>query len=251
MLLPTAKVLSPLTAMLRRLKKSACAQCESLTSIILPNTITTIGEKAFEGCNKLVSITFPNTVTRIEKWAFLNCFGLKSVKFEGTACQYAIGTDAFLGPGSYTPPIELILPEGWNYNTAPADNTSAWHGGYFNSNLYSTEEATDKQNAIAEITAIMGEYSTSAYLQSFIAEDVENINNAANRPELNGNKKAAIDKLTIAVPSYAGGDAAGYQRAKDELPTDAQDAAGHTVIITKGDKTLKLVNPEKVEFGKQ
>lgn len=42
-----------------------------------------------------------------------------------------------------------------------------------------------------------------------------------------------------------------YNASKDDLPTDAQNASGHTVTITKGGKKLKLVNPEKVIFGKQ
>ena len=42
-----------------------------------------------------------------------------------------------------------------------------------------------------------------------------------------------------------------YNASKDDLPTDAQNASGHTVTITKGEKKLKLVNPEKVIFGKQ
>ncbi len=49
--------------------------------------------------------------------------------------------------------------------------------------------------------------------------------------------------------AYDAGDAAGYQRAQDELPTEG--TAGHTVTITKGDKTLILVNPDKVTYGKQ
>lgn len=49
----------------------------------------------------------------------------------------------------------------------------------------------------------------------------------------------------------AEGDAAGYQRAQDALPTDPEGTTGHTVTITKGDKTLILVNPDKVTYGKQ
>lgn len=221
----------------------AFSDCSEMTSITLPNTIKAIGMNAFSNCKKLSSITFPNSVTDIADRAFDNCSGLTSVKFEGTACQYAIDTDAFWGIGSPSP-IELILPDDWNYDAAPANNSTAWHGCYFNSNFYSTEEATDKQNAIAEITAILGEYSTSAYLQSYIAEDVININNAKNRPELNKRKKAATDKLTIAVPIYAGGKAEALGTLGTEQPGPAIE------VIDQDGNVLKLYNPKKVNFIK-
>lgn len=95
----------------------AFSDCSEMTSITLPNTIKAIGMNAFSNCNKLSSITFPNSVTDIADRAFDNCSGLTSVKFEGTACQYAIDTDAFWGIGSPSP-IELILPDDWNYDAA-------------------------------------------------------------------------------------------------------------------------------------
>ena len=49
-----------------------------LTSIELPETITTIGGNAFGGCENLSSINLPASVTQIEKQAFLNCRSLAS-----------------------------------------------------------------------------------------------------------------------------------------------------------------------------
>ena len=47
----------------------ACAYNE-LTSVIIPNTVTHIGENAFFGNNKLTNITIPNSVTHIGAQAF-------------------------------------------------------------------------------------------------------------------------------------------------------------------------------------
>jgi len=46
---------------------------------IIPNTIVTIGEYAFNGCSGLQSVTIPNTVVAIGDYAFDNCSGLTSL----------------------------------------------------------------------------------------------------------------------------------------------------------------------------
>ena len=51
----------------------------SLTSITIPNSVTYIGERAFENCSSLTSITIPNSVTYIGERAFDNCSSLNEV----------------------------------------------------------------------------------------------------------------------------------------------------------------------------
>ncbi|MBQ5726531.1 MAG: leucine-rich repeat domain-containing protein, partial [Alistipes sp.] len=48
----------------------------SLTSVTIPNSVTTIGSQAFEGCNSLTSITIPDSVTEIRGGAFYGCSSL-------------------------------------------------------------------------------------------------------------------------------------------------------------------------------
>ena len=50
--------------------------CIGLTSITIPNSVTTIGNYAFNGCIGLTSITIPNSVTTIGNYAFNGCSGL-------------------------------------------------------------------------------------------------------------------------------------------------------------------------------
>ncbi len=63
---------------------------EDITSIIIPNTVTHIGQDAFSGCRRLTSILIPNSVTDIHNRAFSWCARLnsitipKSVTFIGT-----------------------------------------------------------------------------------------------------------------------------------------------------------------------
>ncbi|MDE5607476.1 MAG: leucine-rich repeat domain-containing protein, partial [Muribaculaceae bacterium] len=44
-----------------------------LTTVTIGNSVTTIGDSAFEGCSGLTSLTIPNSVTEIGEKAFLNC----------------------------------------------------------------------------------------------------------------------------------------------------------------------------------
>lgn len=53
--------------------------CDSLTSVTIPNSVTTIGNSAFWSCTGLTSITIPGSVTLIGYDAFNNCTGLTSI----------------------------------------------------------------------------------------------------------------------------------------------------------------------------
>ena len=58
---------------------AAFYDCSGLTSVTIPNSVTTIGEKAFSGCVELTSVTIPNSVTTIDINAFAGCSRLKEV----------------------------------------------------------------------------------------------------------------------------------------------------------------------------
>ena len=53
--------------------------CSGLTSITISNRVTSIGDWAFGYCENLASITIPNSVTSIEDSAFYNCSSLTSI----------------------------------------------------------------------------------------------------------------------------------------------------------------------------
>ena len=63
------------------------------------------------------------------------------------------------------------------------------------------------------------------------------------------------DQIMTIIELFQDGKAEGIEEgkaaAKAALPTDPEGTTGHTVTITKGDKTLILVNPDKVTYGKQ
>ena len=69
--------------------------CSGLTSVIIPNGVTNIGGLAFSGCSGLTSITIPNSVTSIGDYAFRYCTGLTSVTIPNSVTS--IGSQAFVG----------------------------------------------------------------------------------------------------------------------------------------------------------
>ena len=67
--------------------------CYSLTSIVIPNSVTSIGHHAFYGCTGLTSIDIPNSVTKIGEHAFAWCTGLTSIDISNSVTE--IGNYAF------------------------------------------------------------------------------------------------------------------------------------------------------------
>ncbi len=72
---------------------SAFYNCDSLTSIVIPNSVEAIGYGAFSSCDRLTSITIGNSVTNIGYEAFSHCYNLTSIVIPNSV--EAIGEFAF------------------------------------------------------------------------------------------------------------------------------------------------------------
>ncbi len=93
--------------------QTAFMDCSGLTSITIPNSVTSIGGYAFCGCSGLTSITIPNSVTSIVESAFQNCTSLTSITIPNSVTS--IGNIAFLncsGLTSVTIPNSVTSIEG-------------------------------------------------------------------------------------------------------------------------------------------
>lgn len=104
-----------------RLNKGAFGWCSSLTSITIPDNVTSIGDSAFYNCNKLTSVTITNSVTSIGDKAFEGCSGLETVYYKGTAAEWkkiSIGFDN----------IHLTSTTRYYYSeTKPTESGNYWH----------------------------------------------------------------------------------------------------------------------------
>lgn len=76
-----------------------------LTTVILPNSITSIGAYAFNGCDRLTSINLPEGLLNINNNAFALCSSLESINFPSTLTS--IGFSAFTSNSSL---VNVIVP---------------------------------------------------------------------------------------------------------------------------------------------
>ena len=67
--------------------------CSGLTSVTIPESVTSIGDYAFYNCSGLTSVTIPESVTSIGSRAFAGCSGLISVNIPESVTT--IGNTAF------------------------------------------------------------------------------------------------------------------------------------------------------------
>ena len=76
------------------------SSCSGLTSITIPNSVTSIGSYVFQDCSSLTSITIPNSVTIIERSTFNGCSNLTSLTIPNSVTS--IGIEAFSGCSGLT-----------------------------------------------------------------------------------------------------------------------------------------------------
>lgn len=72
---------------------AAFVNCSQLTNISIPNSVTYIGYSAFSSCTSLKSITLPSSLSTIQSYAFYNCGNLKTIRIPVSVTS--IGNCAF------------------------------------------------------------------------------------------------------------------------------------------------------------
>ena len=115
----------------------AFRDCSNLTSVTIPEGVTTIGYYAFSGCSSLASVTIPKSVTSIGSSAFEYCSSLTSIAIpEGVT---SIGEQAFRYCSSLT---SITIPE-----SVTTIGESAFYGCSFaHSNFKNNSACTDSYN---------------------------------------------------------------------------------------------------------
>ena len=76
------------------------SKADSIVKVVIPNSVTHIGDYAFSGCSSLTSVTIPKSVTGIGWYAFSGCSSLTSVTIPDSVTD--IGEGAFEDCGNLT-----------------------------------------------------------------------------------------------------------------------------------------------------
>ena len=88
----------------------AFAYCDSLTNVVIPDNVTRIGQFAFFSCSSLTSVVIPKSVTSIAD-AFWGCSSLTSITFKGNVEQWnAIQKESVWN--DHVPATEVICSDG-------------------------------------------------------------------------------------------------------------------------------------------
>ena len=82
-----------------------CRELTLLNTIVIPNSVTSIGTNAFSFCRGLTKVSIPNSVKTIGNWAFYRCTGLTTVTIGNSVTT--IGDRAF---NSCTSLTEVSIP---------------------------------------------------------------------------------------------------------------------------------------------
>ena len=87
----------------------AFSGCRSLSCIVIPNSVNSIGDRAFSGCRSLSCIVIPDSVTNIGEGAFSGCSSLSSIvipnsvtSIEKGAFYYCSSLSSIVIPDSVT-----------------------------------------------------------------------------------------------------------------------------------------------------
>lgn len=81
------------------------ASCIKLTSVKLPSSLTVVSNNLFIGCTSLSSVTIPDSVVKLDAGAFERCTALKTLRIPKNVKEIAI--HCFEGSGI----VSLTLPE--------------------------------------------------------------------------------------------------------------------------------------------
>jgi hypothetical protein len=103
--------------------------------INLPNSITSIGNSAFNGCSSLIYITIPSSVSSIDTSAFSSTYNMRYIEFESTTPPY-IGNNAL---GNDYP---IYVP-----SSAVSDYQTAW--SQYSSRIMTKPEPISNNNIYA------------------------------------------------------------------------------------------------------
>ena len=102
----------------------------SIKNVIIGNSVTSIGERAFWRCSSLESVTIGNSVTSIGDGAFLNCSSLTSISVDINNKYYSAENGNLFNKDKTTI-IQYAIGKTDTQYTIPDRVTSIGYGAFF------------------------------------------------------------------------------------------------------------------------
>lgn len=160
---------------------SVFSDCRSLTSVIIPSSVTEIGWGVFKYCRSLTSVNIPSSVTEIGEYAFWGCSSLTSVDIPSSVTS--IGERAF----QYCSGLRSIYVYA---GTVPSTVAGAFEG-------------CDSKNCTLYVPK--GTYDAYwltewGYFENIVEFDAANIRNIVMEPEVQENARYAVNGQRLTAP---------------------------------------------------
>ena len=124
----------------------AFSGCSKLEGIVIPNSVTNIGQGAFSNCSSLSKMTIPQSVTNINNYAFSGCTQLKDVYIADRNTILTLGSNGSSPLFSSCPLDSVYIGGNISYNTGSSYGYSPF---YRNTSLRSVT-ITDEETEISE-----------------------------------------------------------------------------------------------------
>ncbi|MBO5673007.1 MAG: leucine-rich repeat domain-containing protein [Paludibacteraceae bacterium] len=206
---------------------SAFSHCQSLTSIKLPNSVTSIGDYAFYECTSLTSVTIGKSVTSIGDYTFDGCFSLTSVTIPNSVTN--IGSYAFYKCSSLTKTNYTGDIAGW-CNIGFGDSSA--NPMYYSHNFYINDQEI-KDLVIPESVTSIGDYAflgCSSLTSVTIPESVTSIGSYA----FNG----CSSLTSVTIPNSVTSIGSSAFRNCSSLPVENNLRYADTYLVEAVNKTL-------------
>lgn len=238
-----------LPASLRFIGIVAFEECAELTDIHLNEGLDTIAQGAFSACTALTEVSIPASVRVLGPICFYNCTNLTKVYVnwtESADIPQETTTSLQGKPYVYNTAFNGIACQGMSdcgckfatlYVPLGMDKLYYKSTGWNKFGTIVEDLVNYKSAAIASLEAAK-QGVTNTHIVAIADDAIAAINNATSSSYVDAIRKQALADIEKA------------QAILNDLPTDPEGTVGTAVVVTKGEKSVTLINPDKVTYIK-